>query len=131
MKRVALVIALCASAGLAHAQATWTDTAETSSYKFSIKDGSFAVTKDKSGEPVAVVTGRSETKLTRTVNVEKWYVRLADCGREEGKLVATDISGKYLYDNDFVFGAGSVASRHAETICAVYKYLTTQSNKGL
>lgn len=132
MKRVATGIALFAIASIACAEAMWIDSAESSAHKYSIKGGSFNVTKDKSGAAVAVVTGRSEAKLTNTIKVEKWYVRIADCKKEEGKLITTDLSGKFVSENDFVFGAGSVASAHAETICAGYEILKTQTaGKGL
>jgi hypothetical protein len=49
-----------------------------------------------------------------------------------GKIVSLNIDGTYLFENDFVFGSGSVASGMAEAICGAYTYaVKTREKKGL
>lgn len=119
MKALAAVAALlfCTST---HAD-NWIPTANSDSADFSILKGSFIVSKNKAGEEVATVTGRIRGTATKTVVLEKWYVKTADCAQKQGKIVTVDMDGKFKYENDFVFEAGSIASVNAELICIVYK----------
>lgn len=42
------------------------------------------------------------------------------------------LDGTYEYENDFIFGAGSIASANAEFICAAYEYNESErAKKGL
>jgi hypothetical protein len=55
------------------------------------------------------------------VAFEKDYVQTAECAQGVGKLVTTDLQGKFLYASDFVFSGGNIASALAEFICEVGK----------
>lgn len=95
----------------------------------SVRVGSFTVAKNQGGEPIAVVIGRIVNKKTSRIDLQKWYVRLADCAAGQGKLVTLSISGQFRYDNDFVFDGGTISSTNAKFICDTYNYIEQQSRK--
>ena len=79
--------------------------------------GSFRIERTTLNRPVAVLTLR----LSRAgaAAFEDNYVSLEDCARGMGRLVTTDMAGRYRYGNDFVFGGRTIASNIAETICGL------------
>ena len=75
---------------------------------------------DRSGEPVAVVTLRVRDRWTSRMTFEKNFVRLADCAAGEGKLVTTDLDGRFKYQNNFNLNGGkTIASALAAAICTL------------
>ena len=93
----------------------WITIAETKESKWAVKKGTFEFSTNKMGEPVWVVIGRTKNRKSLKVDLYKWYVTEFDCGRELGKVVSLDISGVFLFDNDFVFGGETIATSMAET----------------
>lgn len=98
----------------------WTVVASTDTMVWSAKNGSLYTTKNGSGAMVVAVIGRIADSATNTVRLTKWYVPVADCADGLGKVTTTDVSGNFQFDNDFVQGAGTVASGLADAICAAY-----------
>jgi hypothetical protein len=98
----------------------WTMAGETNQGVWSIQNGSFYVSKNGAGEPIAVVTGRLYDKQTTGVMLYKWYVTVSACKAHMGKVTTTDLDGQFLFDNDYVQGAGSVASSIGDDICQLY-----------
>lgn len=120
MKSLIYVLAaLCALPLSSIADEGWTVVSGNSDVEFSGKHGSFERVKNKSNDDVFVIVGREVNKKTRNIVVEKWYVRASDCRRQQGKIVTLNINGDFKYDNDFVFGAGNIASGMAEFICSI------------
>lgn len=87
--------------------------------KWEAKPGSFEFKKNRSGIPIAVLTGRVVNTKPSTIDLRKWYVTAGDCKNKMGKLVSLDVSGEYQHENDFLFDSGSVASSIAQFICEV------------
>lgn len=113
-------------------QPEWLNVSNSDENAYDIKTGSLEELKTKGGVDVAIVIGRVSNRKTRQIDLEKWYVSVADCDRELGKLVTLDLDGKYKFENDFVFEGGSVASRIAEMICGSLAIrVKTRQNKGI
>jgi hypothetical protein len=94
--------------------------------------GSYELKFNKAGEEIAVITGKTDDKQKRRIDLEKLYVRTADCKRKQGKAVALTMDGEFKYDYDFIFQAGSVGSSKAEFVCSIYFADTAvKSGKGL
>ncbi len=98
-------------------------------HKYYAQKGSFEMTKNKAGDPISAVTGRVIDTSTSMIELQKWYVRDADCDAKQGELVTLKLDGTFLYNNDFIFGAGSVASGLAQFICSLYFYEEKQNEK--
>ena len=89
---------------------------------WSAKSGSLEFSKTKGETPIAIVVGRVSNSKTSKIDLYKWYVSGTDCAGEMGKVVSLNISGEYLFENDFVFGAGNIAAAMAESICGAAQY---------
>lgn len=87
--------------------------------KWEAKPGSFEFSKNKSGLPIAVLTGRVVNPKPSTIDLQKWYVTAGDCKNKMGKLITLSVSGDYQYENDFIYDGGNVASSIAQFICDV------------
>ena len=112
---------LCVAAVTATAQEHWTALTWSRTTTWEAKPGSLerSVT-ERSGEPVAVITLRVRDRWTSRITFEKNFVRLADCAAGEGKLVTTDLDGRFKYQNDFKLNGGkTIASGLAAAICAL------------
>lgn len=132
MKAILFVIASLTAAFVAQGQTNWIRVAETDDSTWEVKPGSFEVSQTKGKQDIAVVIGRINNSKTKQVTVGKWYVTLYDCSREMGKMVTLDLDGKFRFENDFVFGAGSVATAIAESICAVHAFdVKSRDQKGI
>ena len=107
----------------------WSYVAGNDDMQMSGKHGSFQRIKNKAGQDVFVILGKGVNTRTKQVDLEKWYVRAADCARQQGKLVTLTIDGEYKYENDFVFGAGTIASGMAEFICGIDAAVKQNNNK--
>lgn len=104
----------------AFAEKNWIDLAVSDDgTKWEAKPGSFEFTKNRSGIPIAVLTGRVVNSKPSTIDLRKWYVTAGDCKNKMGKLISLDVSGEYQYETDFLFDSGSVASSIAQFICEV------------
>jgi hypothetical protein len=130
--RVALLAAAVLAPAMAMAQADWIRVASTDDMLWEVKPGSFELRQTKGNVDIAVVVGRVKERKNTRITVEKWYVSLSDCGREMGKLVTLDVDGKFRYENDFVFGAGSVAAGIAEAISGAHaERVRAREKKGI
>lgn len=112
---ISLFLSLSASAGT-----NWISLDETKDgSKWEAKPGSFEFSTNRNKISVAVIAGRVVNSKTSEIQLYKWYVTAADCSKKMGKLVSLGVDGEYQFDNDFMYGSGSVASSIAEFICAV------------
>ncbi len=99
---------------------------------YSIRKGSFEITKTKAGTPIAVVIVQDTEKKTQNITYNQTYVTKSDCLNGLGKIVSLDTSGQYLYENDFVSDGNSIASSIASLICGIYNdELKKQSDKSI
>lgn len=131
MKRVISGILLVAACSSVMADG-WVQTTSNDTHQFSIKKGTGEITKNKAGEDIFVVIGRMYGKKSKKIDLEKWYVTVADCLKKEGKLVTLSLAGDFMYENDFVFQGGSIASANAELICGGYDYAKQETlEKGI
>lgn len=125
-----LVLALLALQ--AHAQQDWIRIAETDETMWHVRPGSLEISRTKGQVPIALVVGRISSRKNQQISLYKWYVSMADCQREMGKLVTLNVDGSYAFENDFVFGSGNVASSMAESICGAWTYqVKARDSKGL
>jgi hypothetical protein len=125
---------LFAWSAIASSQDTWTEigVSEGDRRVYSVKDGSFSVSQTRGDVPIAVVVGRISDPQANKISFYKWYVPLSACADRLGVVVSLDMSGDYLFENDFVYGGGSMAAAMGETICNVYAhYQRTRLNKGM
>ena len=94
--------------------------------------GSLEFSKTKGGTAIAIVVGRVKDKKTSQIELYKWYVSAADCKREMGKIVSLGIDGDFKFENDFVFGSGSIGTAMAEVVCGAAEHnIREAKNKGL
>ena len=109
---------------------SWITIAETLDSLWQVQPGSLDFGKTKNGTVIASVVGKITEKRSRNIDLHKWYVAGADCRRKMGKLVTLKIDGSFAYENDFVFGAGNVASSMAEAICGAALRQASKVNEG-
>ncbi len=87
---------------------------------WSIKAGSFELTRNRSGQEIAVVLGSTHVSSTNRITYRKWYVTGQDCIAGLGKMVTLDVTGEFRFDSDFVKSGQSIAAAIADTICGLY-----------
>ena len=87
--------------------------------RWDVQNGSFRFMTVRSGDAVAAVNGRVFTASTKRIDVYQWYVKVNDCVNRIGGMVTLNARGEFVFENDFTFGAGSIASTIAELICGV------------
>lgn len=118
----------------AAAEDSWTSIGaiKNSNIRFDVRNGSFEVTNTKGGTPIAVVIGRVTNAKTLNISIYKWYVPLQACVDKLGIVVSLNISGKYQFENEFIFGGGNIAAEIGETICSIVAiHSNNTSNKDL
>jgi hypothetical protein len=115
----AVFACVCVSA---NASSDWINIASSGNDEWDIQPRSFQFSKTKGGEYIAVTTGRTIDAKTSRISLYKWYVTSSDCKRKMGKFVSLNIDGTFEFENDFVFGSGSIASSIAEAICSAADY---------
>ena len=110
-KHIYILIALTTSTcvGSSWAQERWIKVEESRDGSFLVHAlrGSYALSSNKNGEQIAVITTKVNNKKNGQVSLEKKYVRTKDCVAEQGKLVSLTMDGDFSYENNFIFGAGS------------------------
>ena len=134
MRHYPLALALLGLALCGHAIASdeWADISETDGAIFGVKIDSFVHTTNKGGERIGTILGRSYSKRSKTIIVEKWYVSLSDCATGYGKLVSLELDGSYKNEDSFVRGDGSAAATIALFICNVSEgVLANQERKSI
>jgi hydroxyethylthiazole kinase-like sugar kinase family protein len=122
MKRLAVAAIAIFSLTTSIAETGWVEIASDDDSTWHIKSGSLEFRKTKGGVNIASVIGRISNNKTSQVALRKWYVSAVDCKNKMGKVVTLDISGDYKFENDFVEGAGTIASSMAEAICGAAEY---------
>ena len=95
----------------------WQKIAVNDKSEIAVKLDSFTVAKTKSGEDAISFTGRNIDQKSKKVVLVIWSIAKNDCAKQQGKLTTTNIDGKDSYDNNFVFGGGSLGSIISEYIC--------------
>ncbi|MFM8866582.1 MAG: hypothetical protein ACKOFG_17145 [Limnohabitans sp.] len=99
-----------------HAQ-DWLTFAETSTGRWDFRAGTRDFSKNRGGENIIFAEGRIFWKKDSKIEFVKWYAKVDDCNKGNGKLVTTNMSGDFQFDNDFVLNGGSVASSLADALC--------------
>lgn len=64
------------------------------------KRDSLVQTNNDAGEPIAMATFRIHSG--KNIMYERRYVKISDCIRGQGNLVAVDLNGVYLFENQFI-----------------------------
>ena len=128
MKTKLFAIGLCLISSWSVAQDQWSLIAYTSTDKYYALKGSAEIVANKTNEEVIVVTMKAEDIVKQVIKLEKVYVRTSDCLRKQGKVVFLDMDGNFKFSVDFIFGAGSIGTQKAETICGVYAYMMARNN---
>lgn len=94
----------------------WTAVAKDSNgIAYFILNGSLKVV-ESSGTQLVVVTGRAVDTNNEPVGLY-WYVPMQHCDSGKGIIGTADLRGNTLFQSDFVFGIGTVASFVAEVMC--------------
>ncbi len=123
---VAMLVLISTSAA---AQTAWINIAKSNEGIWDAQPGSLEFSKTKGDIFIAVVVGRITDPKTSKISLYKWYVSASDCKAKMGKVVTLDISGEYKFENDFVFGSGSIATSMAELICGAADYAISEKSK--
>lgn len=84
---------------------------------YEARTGSLGPVYTESGEPAVILLIRVLEIATRKITFVRHYVRIADCRAGFGKLGEADLNGRSIYEAEFVFEGGNVASTIAQTIC--------------
>lgn len=131
MKYVLLAAVLTCVSTFANAQSEWINIAASSegNMQWDVQPGSLEFSQTKGGTTIAVVIGRVTYKKTSRIDLYKWYVSATDCKKQMGKVVSLNIDGTYQFENDFVFGSGSIATAMAEAICGAADYRIKETNE--
>ncbi|MDM1715571.1 hypothetical protein [Thiopseudomonas alkaliphila] len=131
MKKTIASAAIILFSVQALAQSDWINIASLpgDSKKLDVQPGSFEFSKTKGGTPIAVVVGKITDTKSANISLYKWYVSLEDCQRKMGKVVSLNVNGEFAFENDFVFGSGSIATVMAETICGVAEFSLAEKKK--
>lgn len=80
----------------------------------------------RSGD-VPAIKGLFRVNNRGRINFYQYFVTLQDCADGWGKVHAYDMYGQFLFDNEFLFDGGTIASHNAKFICAVHE--STQRNR--
>jgi hypothetical protein len=107
----------------------WVEIASSEKEEYYGLKGSGIITKNKSGEAIVIITTKANSKINKSVTLEKLYVRISHCLKKQGKGVVLNMDGEYQYEYDFVFGAGSVGSEKAEVACSIYEKEKREKDK--
>ena len=100
-----------------NSSADWMSVATSTNMEWHFQASSFAISKNKGGQAIFLITGKRTDSRTKKIDLFKTYVSISDCKRRLGKIVFLNIDDEFQYENDFVFGSGSVATGMAEEIC--------------
>jgi hypothetical protein len=126
---IAVLLTTCISTS-AFSEPDWINIATSPDNKsrWDIKPGSLEFSETRGGTSIATVIGKVHDTKTSHINLYRWYVSATDCKNKMGKVVSLNISGDFLFDNDFVFGSGSIATAIAEIICGAANYNINEIN---
>lgn len=126
MKRIALALLLFV-ASCAHAPAQtytgkWVNIVKTDDAIFDVDASSWRYDKsDKTHEPVSAIVVRAQYLSTHTTSVYQSFVPLKDCDRGYGFVNSTNLSGKFLFQNEFNLGGPTAADTIADVLCGLHR----------
>ncbi|MEL0169194.1 MAG: hypothetical protein VW877_13815 [Pseudomonadaceae bacterium] len=131
MKYLLLAAVLTCVSTSANAQSEWINFAASveGETQWAVQPGSLEFSQTQGGTVIAVVIGRITDTKTSRIDLYKWYVSVSDCNKQMGKVVTLNIDGSYQFENDFVFGSGSIATAMAELICGAADYRIKEANE--
>ena len=135
MKAIIAVLIVLFSA-LAYPESGWIIIAETgkkpnNGLRWEGKPRSLEFSETKGGTPIAVIVGKIFNKKTSYADLYQWYVSAGDCKRGMGKVISLDVSGNFVFENDFVFGSETIATALAETVCGAADRALEKNEKGI
>ncbi|MGE8318341.1 MAG: hypothetical protein ACN6O3_06300 [Comamonas sp.] len=99
----------------------WMDITESKDSLYSYRMGSFDSATTKGGKNVSSIVVQIKNKKENSASYQKYYVSNEHCDLGMGKLIALDMNGEFIYENDFVSSGNSVSSGISDFICAFYK----------
>lgn len=123
MNRTLATLALACTAASIASAADWTPiTQGEDGLNWLVQPGSLRVRTNTDKLQVAVVT----TKIilpdpTANVEINDTYVPTTHCAARRGYLAIIDFNNQLVATHPFVFGAGTMASIMAETICTAWR----------
>jgi hypothetical protein len=103
----------------AGAEETWIPLSSTVQGHYERRAGSFRFTTTIHKQEAALIELRTLGTAARPSALEFAYVLLSHCEKGRGKLVATDLNGQFLYENDFDFEGADAASVIGQAICTL------------
>ena len=122
-----IVLALCGlllgTAGplaTAEGDARWQMFAQSDEEEWSSQRDSMTVNTSGTNTTLIAINGRMFSKKTRHVDLVRWTVTLDHCHADSGKLITSDMSGKYVVPFDYAKGNATFESIAAEAICNAY-----------
>lgn len=118
MKNLLLILLMTISVTV-NAADEWFFVSSTDKLNYDVKVGSVRIIKNNAGVPVVVGVGKVTNKANNEISFEQVYVTLSHCAAGYGSLVTVDLNGKVNYDNDFVFGGGTMASTISKFLCDI------------
>lgn len=121
MKKL-LVTVGCAFGVLSAAYAQyhmWSLVGKSDKIIFEFQKGSGRFNKTRGGEPIYVANGRTTEIETSEIKYNMIFIRYADCANGYGKIVTTDMTGNFYFDNDFNLASNrTIADTAASILCA-------------
>lgn len=125
MKSTALALCglLLGTAGplaMAEGDVRWQMLAQSDDEEWSSQRDSMTVNSRGSSTTFIAINGRMFSKKTRHVDLVQWTVTLDDCHADYGKLITSDMSGKYVVPFDYAKSSVTFESITAQAICNAY-----------
>jgi len=122
-----IVLALCglllgpaSLSATAEGDVRWQMLAQTDEEEWWSQRDSMTVDASGSSSTLIAINGRMLSKKTRHVDLVRWAVTLSDCHADSGKLITSDMSGKYVVPFDYTKGNATFESITAQAICNAY-----------
>lgn len=93
----------------------WTNIFTKDGVTWEVRNNSLGAAKTAAEEPIFTIDIRAIEGANVTLMTA--YVRVQDCVAKRGKLVFVNMSGSFLFENDFMADGGTIASDIATTVC--------------
>lgn len=128
-----IALALCGPAAIAQAD-DWNEVATSDTNEYLMKYSSFQVARNKAGAEIIMIIGMARPKgggVGRS-HINKWYVLTSDCRAQYGNMTTLNVDGTFMFDAEYAFGSGTIASKIAETLCGAHSIIEkTKRAKGV
>jgi hypothetical protein len=118
MKRIIAALAAFLAMSVALADENWMSVGENTNAFYALRKHTGHFGKNKKGEELYIATVRTIHKDDQRIDLSQMYVKLTDCERGSGKITTVQLDGTFEYTNDWLTGAGSIASDIAEVLCS-------------